>query len=604
MGSRGGVTRIDEGGRLQVREPAEFLPVFILPEPEESAWVAMFGGGLRHLTPDGGETLGTDQGLSNNRVLSLFRDAPGTLWIGTQGGGLCRLRDRDVICYTELDGLCGDTIFRIIEDDAGDLWMSSNAGVFRVRRDELDGLESGAIAQLSCNLYGRDDGIRAAECNGGTQPAGWKARDGRLWFPTPDGVVTVDPGRLVANAVVPPVHLLSVLAGNEPLALGVAGEAAVRAGTRTFEFRYTAPSLRAPEQVRFRYALEGFDADWVEAGDRRTAFYTNLAPGAYRFRVTASNDARVWNETGDSVRFRLAPRFYETSWFYAGCLLGAGLLGGAFQLLRVRAMKIREAELTVQVEERTRELREATRQLEDVNRSLEDRVAAGIDALREAERMAAYGSMVAGVAHEVRHPIFVLRSAAHVLARDLRGREGLESQLGLLERETSRMSRLMDDLLQFAKPSELLRVHADAETMLREAAEIFRQSPSSEGVQVEVEVERDLPKFHVDKDRLLQVLLNLMENASKHAAGMTTIRLRADREREGTTSLLRLDVENDGEGIPEEEQERIFEPFFKKGRGAGLGLAIARRIVSEHGGRIEVASSPRGPTRFSIRLPG
>src|SRR6185436_12922223 len=125
-------------------------------------------------------------------------------------------------------------------------------------------------------------------------PAAWSDPDGRLWFATMGGAVSIDPARLEGNSLAPPVALEEALADEVRLPNG--GQWRLPPGTRRLEMRYTALSLRDPDHVRFRYRLDGFDGDWVEAGPRRVAYYTNLAHGPYRFRVIAANEDGVWNE--------------------------------------------------------------------------------------------------------------------------------------------------------------------------------------------------------------------------------------------------------------------------------------------------------------------
>ena len=204
--------------------------------------------------------------------------------------------------------------------------------------------------------------MKNRECNGANQPPAWKDAAGRLWFPTIEGVTVVDPKNLAGNTVPPPVNLEQIVVDGRPAAprQGLT----LAPGARNLEFHYVAPSFVAPARVRYRYLLEGLDADWVEAGARRTAYYSRLPPGRYRFRVAAANDEGVWNETGAALTFDLRPRIYETPWFYAVCGLAlAGVVWGGDRL-RVRRVRTHEAALERLVEERTRALAEANLRLE------------------------------------------------------------------------------------------------------------------------------------------------------------------------------------------------------------------------------------------------
>src|SRR5205085_1464213 len=177
-------------------------------------------------------------------------------------------------------------------------------------------------------------------CNGWVDPAGCKTRDGRLWFPTAKGVVMVDPAHLSRNTVVPPMVMEEVLAdGREAPPPRPGSRTVLPAGTGKIDLHYTANSLLIPKRVRFKYRMEGFDRDWVDAGTERTAHYTNLSPRSYTFRVIACNDDGVWNETGASLAFTLQPHYYQTLWFYGLCVLGVAAAGSAAQQARVKRLR-------------------------------------------------------------------------------------------------------------------------------------------------------------------------------------------------------------------------------------------------------------------------
>jgi diguanylate cyclase (GGDEF)-like protein len=207
-----------------------------------------------------------------------------------------------------------------------------------------------------------EDGMKNRECNGANQPPAWKDTAGRLWFPTIEGVTVVDPEHLGGNALPPPVNLEQIVVDGQ--AVAPKDGLTLAPGARNLEFHYVAPSFVAPGRVRYRYLLEGLDTEWVEAGARRTAYYSRLPPRRYRFRVAAANDEGVWNETGASLSFDLRPRIYETPWFYAACGLALAGVAWGGDRLRVRRVRTREEALERLVEERTRALAEANLRLE------------------------------------------------------------------------------------------------------------------------------------------------------------------------------------------------------------------------------------------------
>jgi len=610
VGTNLGLSRFDGGRFVSYPGPLggrSLLVSSLLEDRHGALWIGTHDGGLIRLQDGVSTTYTTREGLANNRVLSLREDRDGTLWIGTQGGGLSRLRDGAFTLYTTRTGLCSDTIFQILDDDRGALWMSSNDGIFRVTGDDLSAFAARRAGSVDCALYDRSDGIRTNECNGGSQPAGWKGRDGRLWFPTANGVVVVDPARLRRSPHPVPVVVEEFVAGGRRLDRPAAGApVSVPAGTAGCEIHYTALTFRAPEKVRFRYRLDGLDDDWVEAGTRRTAYYAHLPPGDHRFRVTARTGDGEWGQTGADLAFRLEPYFYQTVWFYAVCALGALLVAGGGYRVRIHQTRARERELERVVLDRTQELSEAKRQLEESNRTLERRVVEATNVVKDKERMAAYGLMVASVAHEVRHPIFALQAASYLLRTDLGEDRRAGPQIDIIEREIGRMASLMDDLLEFARPAALVLAPADPTALLAQAADMYRDEHGDDGVEIVVSASENLPAVVMDRDRLIQVLVNLMDNAQKHARGLTRITLSARAEGHDGKELrprVRIAVANDGAGISAGDLPRLFDPFFTTGRGSGLGLAIVRRIITDHEGSIDVESRGKGGAIFTILLP-
>jgi ligand-binding sensor domain-containing protein/signal transduction histidine kinase len=266
-------------------------------------------------------------GLSDDTVTTIYEDKDRTLWIGTANGGLNRLRNNRITAYTTRQGLFSDEIFSVVEDDEGWLWMSCSRGVFRSRKRDFDEYDAGRMKSIPSIAYGKTDGMESPQCNGSGKPAVWKGSDGRLWFPTSKGVVSVDPQTIKIDYVPPPVYIEQIIVDKKPLAGKLSDTVHIKPGRGELEFHYTALSLSAPEKVRFKYKLQNSDSDWVDAGNRRIAYYNNLSPGQYRFHVIACNKDGVWNEIGSSLTFELEPHYWQTWWFRS--LIVLLVLGGA-----------------------------------------------------------------------------------------------------------------------------------------------------------------------------------------------------------------------------------------------------------------------------------
>ena len=591
-----------EDGRLVTYTGKDGLgtdPVRALAEDGRGAlWIGTRGGGLTRLLDGQFTTFTRRDGLPSYYIHAILPDGDGTLWIATRQG-VVRFKNGQFCAVTVREGLYSTFVYCFVDDGAGSLWMSCSQGIFRVSKQELHDVADGKRPAVTFDAYGLEHGLGGIVGTVGHHPGGWRTSDGRIWFATANGAAAVVPARPPHNEVVPPVHIEELEADQRRVPM--AGTMELPPGRGDLIFRYTALSFVAPENVKFKYWLEGYDPGWREAGSRRDAYYTNIPPGRYTFRVIAANSDGQWNEKGASVDVVLAPHFHQTWWFVAACALALALGAVGVHRFRVRTMAAQHARLEALVDERTRELRDATTALDMANHDLEQRVASGIEALREAERMAAYGQLVAAVAHEVRHPVFALQAATYVLRERLEGDTLTQGQLRTLESETNRLNVLMSDLLDFARPPELNLSPATAAELFGEAADVFR-SESHSGVRIDTEVEPRLPPLAVDRFRLVQALLNLMRNAVNHAAGLTRITLIARRPPDGRLDV-RLSVVDDGAGIRPDILARIFEPFVTSGKGTGLGLSIARRVATAHGGRVSVESESGRGTSFHIDLP-
>ncbi|MBV9764710.1 MAG: PAS domain-containing protein, partial [Acidobacteriaceae bacterium] len=365
-GTRGGLSRFDGHGFTTYTTKDGLSNDNVLSIYEDIRhvlWIGTGGGGLNRFQNGRFDSHTTKNGLSNDVVWSIHGDPDGTLWLGTNGGGLNRFKDGKFTAYTTRNGLFDDSIFQILPDSRGYLWMSSNRGVFRVSREDLSSFAERRIRSIKSYGYGTADGMKTKECNGGFQPAGWKTSDGRLLFPTMKGLSMVAPARLEIDRHPPPVVIERVVIDG----VSFAPDKPVRLppGKGQLEFEFTALSLLSSEKIRFKYMLQGFEKDWVEAGTRRAAYYTNIPPGEYRFRVIACNKDGVWNTAGAFVPLTLRPHFYQTFAFATFCfLIAAGLFLGAYRL-RIKRLRSNETKLVLLVDERTRALAHQARALQE-----------------------------------------------------------------------------------------------------------------------------------------------------------------------------------------------------------------------------------------------
>ncbi len=622
----------------QLKPPIRML----LEHGDGSVW-ASTGDGVVRIQGDTATVFGTAQGLAGLPVTAMTAGGAGTLWVGTSRGaqsldsgrfgpvlarpggrqsvtcllssggrvwaitpsGLNRVDGTRLTPFTPAQGLPTTNMAWMTEDSSGYLWIAGRDGLLRVSRADLDAVADGRLGSVEPLKIGPADGMRGtSEFSAGTVPAVWKGRRGTLYFATYGGLLEFDPSRLAKIRGAPPVLIERVTGdGRTALAPGTW----VRAGGN-LEFHYTALSFLFPEFIQFRYRLEGFDADWVDAGNRRAAFYTNLPSGTYRFRVAARNIEGAWREAPASFPVEARPRFYQTLWFGALCLLAVSSAGIVFYQLRVRALRRSERKLADRVEERTTELRF---EVEVRQRAEEAARAANL----------AKSEFLANMSHEIRTPMNGVLGVTELLL-DAETMPERRAYLDMVKNSGENLLTIINDILDFSKIEagklDLDPLDFDLHALLDQLMKSFSLSASQKGLELICHAQ-NLPGMVVgDPTRLRQILNNLVGNSLKFTAkGEVVVRAQVEnsgvesRDAQPDSISVHFSVRDTGIGIPPEKQRRIFEPFSqadtsttRKYGGTGLGLTVSLRLVQLMGGRLWVESEPgRGSCfHFTARL--
>ena len=503
----------------------------IFEDSKGNLWVGTLGG-LNKIHDGQFQTFTTKDGLSSNTVISLYEDASGDLWIGTNGGGLNRFHDGKFVSFTG----AADVIYRILEDQQQNLWCSSNKGIFRVNKRELD---KGVV---NPTFYGPADGTLTRESSGGGHPAGWKTSDGRLWFATIKGLAVIDPEHIPLNTSPPPIAIEQLFVDNQSIPL--TPKVTLSPGAARLDFYFTALSFIAPENVRFKYKLEGFDHDWIDGGGRRVASYTNLRPGNYVFRVIAANNDGVWNESGAALDLYLRPRFYQTYWFYLLCVLLLALTAWQLYRLRVRRLAL---QFRAVLAERNRIAREIHDNL------AQDILGISVQLELVARLMPAAAESAKGHLDRARMLVRNSMTEARRYVWDLRSQELQKKDLPAALRDTTKR----------------LTAESEIETVV-EVAGPLRPLP--------IEVETNL----------LRIGQEAVNNAVKHA--------RAKRIEVGLnfeTRKVQLSVRDDGSGFDPSEQ--IADGHF--------GLLGMRERAEQIGGVLSIDSAPERGTQIDVEVP-
>lgn len=527
----------------------------------------------------------TKDGFTANGVNALYEDDEHVLWIATDEQGLYRYKNGQFVNINSSHGLYFDRLFSILEDDQGNLWFSGNRGIFRTGKQQLNDYAEGKADTIICQSYNHLDGMRQAECNGRRQPVAWKSRDGRLWFVSTAGVVSVDPNNMPINEVIPPVYIEEITANQHREIALDAGAISLASNERELAIRYTALSYAIPERVYFKYKLEGYDHDWIDAGTRRTAFYTNLPKGHYTFRVKSCNNDGKWNEEGAAVQLSVAPFWWETWWAYA--LYFAALV---LAFLGLRQYELKRARLRHELK------------LQHVR----------TERLQELDHLKS--RFFAGISHEFRTPLTLISGPLAELLEDSRA-EQARPLLTTMQRNTMRLQRLVDQLLDLAQleggKMALQARPVRLVVFLKALVAAFESYARQKGLGLELQVGDQLENeiVYFDPDKMEKVFINLLFNALKFtpAGGRVEVSV---RKPDATTQQLEICVRDTGAGIPEKALPHIFDYFYryreentKRESGTGIGLALTKEIIALHHGEISVTSSEGVGSEFTIRLP-
>jgi signal transduction histidine kinase/ligand-binding sensor domain-containing protein len=521
-------------------------------------WCGFAQGGLARIADEEVTFFRHADGLGSDSVQCLFADDNGTLWIGTADGGLTRLKEGKFARLGPEQGLADTIVCKILDDGLGYFWLSTHHGIQRVAKSELDRCADGEIPIIEGQTYDRSDGLPIVEFGGGRQASACKTADGRLWFASSAGLISVDPARIRPNPDPPPVVIESfVMDGRMVPALNHQVSDSLPPDHQRLEIRFSGLSFAAPNKVFFKYRLEGIDKTWSDAGSGRTAFYSRLPAGDYRFDVIACNNDGLWNTKGATLAFTIAPFFWETWWFLSACLLVAAI---AVAML-ARYLTRRHMQRQIEQMERAHEIeRERARIAQDIH----DDVGASL-------------SRIAMLSQPGR--------------RDLAEPERTTAMLSRIYTTAREVTRSLDEIVWAVDPR-----HDTLDSLVDYMGRFAQEFLTTANLRCRLDLPVEVPAWPLTAETRHNLFLAFKEalnNVVRHAAA-SEVRISVMLHSES----FELVVKDNGRGFDSGRSERAASDRITTGNG----LANMRKRLARIAGRFEIASQSGAGTSVTLML--
>ncbi len=600
----GGLSRLNPDGRTfknyaidQINKRLNVV-TSIAEDNSGKLWLGTYGKGLVYFDPRTEEmvyfrnTESDSLSLGHDNINTLFVSQNGTLWIGTMGAGLNYLKyfqpDSGIARfgrYDQKDGLPDNIIESIIEDDSGFLWVGTNHGIARLNP------MTGEVRNFDrTDGFGQDIFYHQAAL---------RADTGTLYFGGIEGFNVFQPGNIGSNPYIPEVVITQFQIFNETIgpstgrkkrldrSIFITDHIKLSYKENVFSFEFAALDYSCPQKNQYAYMMEGFDREWRRTeADRRFATYTNLPPGEYSFRVIASNNHGLWNETGTAIHLEITPPFWRTNWML---IIYIGLILGAILLIRT-AVQVRERNLA-QIELRRLEAKK----------------------IHEMDQLKL--QFFTHISHEFRTPLTLIIGPVErmlELGEKMDGKKrGVYNRIVL--QNAKRLLRLVNQLMDARKldtgSMKLELQEKDIVTFIKAIYSVFRLQAEQKKIEYQFISETEHLRCCFDPDKIEKAIYNVIANALKFTepGGSVTVSVDISTVDE---EWITIQIKDTGIGIAADQIGHIFDPFYqvrqpgvRKMAGTGIGLSISKDFIEMHDGNIQVESVPERGSIFTIRIP-
>ncbi len=551
---------------------------------KNTIWVATLNNGLFYITQDGVSGYfkhdeKNPASISSNAVSNVFEDSKNRLWVSTRGNGFCLYNPekKDFTRFTTKDGLPSNFIYKILEDARGNLWITTSNGLIRFNPETCEMRRYSTASGLTNNQFNYN--------------SGYKDKLGKMYFGTINGMISFVPENIRESNFNPPVYITGFQVFNEELCLKdkagnsesvlFADEVILPYDKSTFSIDFAALSYTSPDMNEYMYKLDGVDKQWTHLKSYRKAYYTNLNPGEYTFRLKASNGDGEWMDKETTLLIVINPPFWQTGWAYLCYVIFVGIV--VFTIIRFYTQRLK--------------LRNQMKldKMED---------------LKQQELLRAKIDFFTQIAHEIRTPLTLIKGPLDRIIKSEKDTDSNKDNLAIMQKNTNRLLDLTNQLLDFRKAEiegmKLNFTPVDIVELLRET--YIRFTPIAKEKKLIFELKLDIEQFDavVDKEAVTKILSNLFTNALKFTKSEIVVLLDTTK-----SASLEIRVESDGEVIPLELKEKIFEMFFQNKdntyegtpKGTGIGLYLGRLLAELHNGRLYLDTKKRTVNSFVLQLP-
>jgi len=568
----------------------------VIEDAEGVFWIGYRNSGMDRYDPKSGafthyHTSNSENSLSNGRVTYIHDDHKGNLWISTYGGGLNKFNKEsgEFKIYGQEDGLTNTSLYCVLEDDNGDLWMSHNNGISKFE-----------ISTEHFSNYFQD-----VEFNSN---AFHQTKEGGILFGSYN-IVSFEPSAIIGNETFPSVVINEFMMFNERINQKTNGEIlsknleetdtiVLRYDQNFFSFSFKSLNFHNSDQNNFKYKLENFDQDWIEAQNHARASYTNVPPGEYLFQVQGSNNNQIWNEVGDAIFIRVIAPWWQTWTFRVLCALFIILALVVFYKLRVKGIKKQKQELEDIVKKRTTQLTLNKQEIKNQNKEL--------IALNDEK-----SDLIQIVSHDLRSPLNQIKGLASIVKMinpDLNKEtiDSIDLINDLVDRQNEMISKILDSNAIDARKINFSVVSVDVNRVIQKVIDSFLVLAIEKDIEIGTDFNSKNPHIESDQSYFIQVVENLLSNALKFSPRNTKISLSTIIQ----DDFVIISIRDEGPGISQEDMKKLFTRYTKltakptaDESSSGLGLSIVKRYVEVMNGQVVCESEVGKGANFIVKLP-